>query len=476
MVTSMTGRPLAEQPAYAIATIAQRRQALATTLGVLLVAIMAVPYGERSIGAIDGLLPAIGSGSMVAMVVSGVLLANQYHSTRYVPYAVLSVAYWTTAILLAPYMLFSAHAFSLGAFGMGTQVAPWLWIVWHATFVLLVAGYVWSDSYFARHEIDRMDGAEFVRRYALTAGVFVAGGVAAVLLFAHKLPILIADGTYTLTYHLLVQQLLLTSACIVMATMIARNALRNPTNLWVCVVLAAYTIEIFLNGDVISAPYLVAWYAGLFCAAAWQSVFLFVQLHHANQQLAAYAADTRTLVEETQRDALTNLFNRRGFDDHFELALAESKAARASVALLALDLDHFKAYNDHFGHLAGDDALRQISAAMMGAVNRPADACCRVGGEEFAIILSETDESGAQIVAERVRLAVMRLRIKHAPEIQLPCMTISVGVAVTDAAASITAKALHDRADKALYRAKRLGRNCVVVADGARDSGGLRVV
>lgn len=471
----MTGRPLVEQPAYAIATIAQRRNALATTLSVLLPAIMAVPYADRWVGPIDGLLPAMGAAAMVAMIVSGVLLGNQYTSTRHVPFAVLSVAYWTTAILLGPYMLFSAHAFSATAFGMGPQIAPWLWIVWHAAFVLLVAGYVWSDSYFGRHAIDRADGIEFVRHYALSAAVLGAAAVASVVLFAHKLPMLVAGGTFTLSYHLVVQQLLLTSSCIVMATMVARNALRNPTSLWVCVVLAAYTIEIVLNGDVIDAPYTVGWYVGFVSAAAWQSVFLFVQLRHANEQLAAYAADTQTLVEVTQRDALTNLFNRRGFDDHFELALADSKAARGSIALLALDLDHFKAYNDHFGHLAGDDALRQVAGAMMSAVNRPADACCRVGGEEFAIILSETDESGAQIVAERVRLAVMRLRIKHAPEILLPSMTVSVGVAVADAGSGVTAKALHERADQALYRAKRLGRNCVVAADGPRDNG-LRVV
>jgi len=470
----MTGRPLAHNLST-VATIAQRRAALATAIGLVCVAVAAAPFGSRPGPHLDAIVPAIGSAAIVAMIVSAMMLRNQYQTTRFVPLAVLSTAYWITGLLLVPSLLFTKGVFSPTAFGLGAQAAPWMWIVWHAAFVMLAAGYVWSESYFSRSAVDSEDGAAFARCYALGATVIAAAAVAVLVTSHQYLPILIAPGGYTLTYHLLVGQLLLTSASIVMATMIARNALRQTSNLWLCVVLLAYALEIVLHGDVIAEPFTIAWYAGFGIGALWQTMFLFVQLRHANEQLAAYAADTRTLVEETKRDALTNLFNRRGFEDRFELALTTSRAARGSIALLTLDLDHFKAYNDHFGHLAGDDALRQIAGAIMAAVNRPADACCRVGGEEFAIILAETDEAGAQTVAERVRIAVLRLRIRHAPEIALPAMTVSVGIAVAPADAVSSVQTLYERADQALYRAKRLGRNCVVSADGPRE-GALRIV
>jgi len=471
----MSGRPLADHLTYAVATITQRRAALATVLGLIFFAILAVPFGTHPAGQIDAILPAVGSAMMVAMIVSGVMLRNEYHTTRFVPLAILSVAYWTTAILLLPYMLASRHAFSATGFGLGAQTAPWLWIVWHAAFVMLVGAYVWSDSYFSRNAVTPPDAAEIVRRCTMVTAIVAGSAVGLIVVFHARLPALVGPGGYTQAYRLLVSQLLLASACVVMATMIARNALRHTTHLWLTVVLAAFTVDVYLNGEIVNGPFTVAWYMGFFEAAVWQSTFLFVQLRHANEQLAAFVAGTRSLVEETQRDALTNLFNRRGFDDRFELALADSKASDASIALLALDLDHFKAYNDHFGHLAGDEALRAVAGAMTSTVNRPSDACCRVGGEEFAIILSGTNEAGAATVAERVRLAVMRLRIRHAPEVALPAMTVSVGVAVMHSAAQITAKTLYDRADQALYRAKRLGRNRVVTSTEPRDAA-LRVV
>jgi diguanylate cyclase (GGDEF)-like protein len=474
MASYMLRRPLAENLTYAVASLSQRRAALATVLGLLFFAVITAPFGERRMGEFEALGPAITSAVMVAMFVSAGMLRNQYHTTRYVPFAVLAVAYATTAILQLPYLLTFPHVFSANGFGFGPQVATYFWLTWHAAFVLLVAGYVWADSYFSRNAVEPLDAAEFLRRYTLLAGVCTAGVIAAIV-FHKEVPALISAGGYTPLYHLLVEQLLLASACIVMATLIARNALRHTTHLWLCVVLAAFAIETYVSGELVGSRFSLGWYMGYLEAAAWQTLFLFVQLHHANEQLAAFAADTRSLVEETKRDALTGLFNRRGFDDRFELALADCEESNSWIALLVLDLDHFKAYNDHFGHLAGDEALRRVAAEMTSLINRPSDACCRVGGEEFAIILGGTDEAGAKTLAERLRLGVMRLRIRQAPEIPVPTMTVSIGLAVEHTANVPTAKALYERADQALYRAKRTGRNRVVAHNEPRDPN-LRIV
>jgi diguanylate cyclase (GGDEF)-like protein len=241
------------------------------------------------------------------------------------------------------------------------------------------------------------------------------------------------------------------------------------------VVLAAFTIEIGLNADIVSGRFTLAWYMGFFEAAVWQCLFLGVQLRHLNEQLLNFATTTEKLTEKAHRDALTGLYNRRAFDERLENAVKDCRESNATIAILLLDLDHFKAYNDHFGHLAGDDALREVARAMQNRVNRPADACCRVGGEEFAIILAPVEDTGALTVAERVRMSVQQLRIRHAPQIDLPGMTVSIGVAVANAANAAAVATLYQRADQALYRAKALGRNRVISHVEGRDAN-LRIV
>jgi diguanylate cyclase (GGDEF)-like protein len=112
------------------------------------------------------------------------------------------------------------------------------------------------------------------------------------------------------------------------------------------------------------------------------------------------------------------------------LAAAFEEAAQkdGTVALVALDLDHFKAYNDHFGHIAGDEALKNVGRALASVVTRQRDAACRIGGEEFAVILPFTDEEGAMTIAERIRAQILHMNIQHAPGYDK--LTVSVGLAV----------------------------------------------
>jgi diguanylate cyclase (GGDEF)-like protein len=440
----------------------------------LAAAVCTIPIGTQQLGAPDALLPAITSAAVVAMLVSAAMLRGRYHTTRYAPLAILATGYSITAALLLPYMLSFPGVFSANGFGIGAQATPWLWIAWHASFVMGLAGYVWADSFFSRKAIDVAACSIIVRRYTLWALTVAVGAVAVIISCRASLPILVRGGAYTPFFHLLVDQLLLASVCVVLATLVARTALRHTTHLWLGVVLAAFAIDVYLNGQVVNARFSVAWYMGFLEAAAWQTIFLFVQLHDSDQQFAAIAADTRSLHEETQRDALTGLFNRRGYADRYALALRESCAVGKSIALLAVDVDYFKAFNDHFGHLAGDEALRSVAAAMLAGVNRPADAVCRMGGDEFVIVLASTDERGAVAVAERIRANIARRRIRNAPNVPIQAMSASIGIAVAPGEANESALALHERADKALYRAKNLGRDRLACADG-RESG-LRAV
>lgn len=175
-------------------------------------------------------------------------------------------------------------------------------------------------------------------------------------------------------------------------------------------------------------------------------------------------------LEELARvDALTRVGNRRAFDER--LAEEWSRMARTGtdLAVLILDVDNFKDFNDTFGHPAGDDCLKQLASVVDSNLARPGDFVSRYGGEEFAVILPSTDRAGAIRVAERLRKAVEGLSIEHAPSAQHPVVTVSIGGATTDAVDCDVAKELVSEADERLYEAKRAGRNVVAVTASAPE-------
>ncbi|HBF51236.1 MAG TPA: diguanylate cyclase, partial [Massilia sp.] len=163
-------------------------------------------------------------------------------------------------------------------------------------------------------------------------------------------------------------------------------------------------------------------------------------------------------------DVLTGLANRRRFDE--TLAAEHERARRSGMpfSLILLDVDYFKKYNDRYGHVAGDDCLRQVAGAIATGPRRPTDLAARYGGEEFAVILPDTDRDGACAVAEKIRQAVLALDVAHADS---ACGTVSISLGVhtcwpaTDAAS--TPLACIEAADALLYRAKTDGRNRLAV-------------
>jgi diguanylate cyclase (GGDEF)-like protein len=174
------------------------------------------------------------------------------------------------------------------------------------------------------------------------------------------------------------------------------------------------------------------------------------------------------LWQASRQDALTGLGNRRDLDDTLDKAVRTSRRTGAPLALIMIDVDQFKTFNDHYGHPAGDACLRAIAGALRDGLVRREDRVSRYGGEEFTVILADTREAEAVAIAERLRLAVRAMNLPHAgrPE---GIVTISLGVAVMtgEASAAIAdAAALIDAADHALYRAKEAGRDRVESVSG----------
>jgi diguanylate cyclase (GGDEF)-like protein len=158
-------------------------------------------------------------------------------------------------------------------------------------------------------------------------------------------------------------------------------------------------------------------------------------------------------------DSLTGIANRRRFDETLEVEMRRCQRSGQPISLLLLDIDHFKHYNDHFGHGMGDLCLTQVAASLQTNAARAADLVARYGGEEFAVILPHTDTEGAQQIAERLRTAILELNIPHAPDTGQAQVSISIGVTTALSTDQLSASGLVAAADKMLYQAKAGGRN-----------------
>lgn len=177
-----------------------------------------------------------------------------------------------------------------------------------------------------------------------------------------------------------------------------------------------------------------------------------------------YAMELRESVNNSiamaVTDDLTGLYNRRYFDRHLNILLSKAQEQDRNLAVMILDIDHFKSVNDTYGHDVGDMVLKEFSARMKRNI-RGVDLACRFGGEEFVVLMPDTDVSNAELVAERVRQAVGEKTFEINGQRPLT-VTVSVGVSFNESLAD-TSESLIKRADLALYRAKREGRNRVIL-------------
>jgi diguanylate cyclase (GGDEF)-like protein len=163
-------------------------------------------------------------------------------------------------------------------------------------------------------------------------------------------------------------------------------------------------------------------------------------------------------------DGLTGLNNRRTFGEILDLEWRRAHRARSVFSLLFVDIDRFKAYNDTYGHQAGDHALAAVAKCIGESIRRPGDTAARYGGEEFVVVLPNTPASGASFIAEKIRAAICDLSLDHAGS-EYGCVTASIGSASWEPGSGMDVSDMIKDADRALYRAKAMGRNAVAVAN-----------
>lgn len=168
-------------------------------------------------------------------------------------------------------------------------------------------------------------------------------------------------------------------------------------------------------------------------------------------------------------DGLTGIANRRRFDEFMKKEWMRARREKSEISMILVDVDNFKAYNDHYGHQMGDDTLKLVANTLSSVLNRPADLLARYGGEEFVVVLPDTDLEGAVNMAERFRLKVMNLQREHLKS-DTGFVTISAGVGNCDAGKTgSTPETLLEKTDRALYAAKASGRNRVLDYTQTKD-------
>ena len=174
--------------------------------------------------------------------------------------------------------------------------------------------------------------------------------------------------------------------------------------------------------------------------------------------------DTNLVLQRLMNsDGLTGLSNRRHFDEYLELEWRRSIREQTQLSLLMIDVDYFKAYNDAFGHLEGDEALRQVAKAIRANSSRPSDLPARYGGEQFALVLPNTSPGGARLLAEKLRQSIASMNIPHIAPSQGSSLTVSIGLATVVPQVGSHSRQLIQSADQGLYAAKHNGRNQVAV-------------
>jgi diguanylate cyclase (GGDEF)-like protein len=399
--------------------------------------------------------------SIAAISVTSVLLWAQARVTRSAPLSVLALGYALTSLVMLPYMLFFHGMWPqlINVVSADTETSAWLYIEWHLVFLCSMLAYFGARRYFAdRAPLDAPAFRSF-RRRLYWIGAAIIGFTVPPLIWADDLPRLGSQGHATALF-VVVTIVIVATALAAIVVAYRSNRFRAVLDLWLAVACLSMIADIVLT--LLSRQFTAGWYVSRLSILLGASSVLSVLLFQTANIYAQLAVTAERLRNESLTDPLTGLANRRRFDQHFEAVMRDAARSKRPVGLLMLDIDNFKSYNDTYGHQAGDECLRAIALLINDNIGRARDLAARTGGEEMAVIMPEADIRGALTVAERIRAAVEGAVIPQGRGALHKVVTVSIGVTSTLDPAGARIENIIESADRALYRAKSSGRNCVV--------------
>lgn len=386
------------------------------------------------------------------------LLAAQFAATRQPVLGALGGAYAFTALAVALQLLTFPGVFTpTGLLGAGPHSAAWMWIFWHAGFPFFVILAASTRYQLGRALINTSHVGRWV--WLFIGGPFLLGAALCALAIYGNLPAAInsantarlfpSGATVLVTWSLNV-------AAIVVVLLTGR--LRTVLDQWLLIAVLACFVDTTLN-FLSTSRFSVGWYTArifsmfaagvLVCLLVWEVSLLYQRLLHAHA----------SLLQTSVRDGLTGVYNRAYFNEQYPKAIDHARRTHTPLSLIVIDIDHFKQYNDAFGHLQGDACLTAVASALGGVARRPPDFVARYGGEEFAVVLPDADLHDATEIAEHAREAVMQLSLDSPTPPGY--ITISAGCAAIGRSGLLSPNQLIAAADAAMYRAKASGRNQV---------------
>ncbi len=296
--------------------------------------------------------------------------------------------------------------------------------------------------------------------------------------------VLFVVATYTATFEKLyaevaavgvtVTGLLVTFLCVSAAAAGSSYALSGVilVNLFACLFLGLFFYQAaVISALLVAAHVSMAYLAGLafdellFSAAMLLAVAVIgnIATYNLEYALRTNFLETRLLNELAERDSLTGLYNRRIFDDYVQRIWRQARRERVGVEIIFIDIDFFKIYNDLYGHQHGDDCLKKVAKIISKYPKRPLDFCARYGGEEFVIVLFGPPSEYGRFAPEQIRRDIVGLEIPHEGSTVAHTVTVSIGVAQAEPGGGRSLAGAIQAADEALYEAKRLGRNRIVL-------------
>ena len=452
----------------------ERRFAWAAVVVSLILFMVALPYSALQFSRHPAFLPIYTTSLIISDLITAVMLYGQYYALRARALLLLSAAYLFTAMATFAYALvFPGLLAPGGLLGSGPQTTSVMYMFWHAGFPLLVLAYAWAKRAPRPLLVPPLPPARgpILLSIALVL-LAVAAGTALATQGQDYLPMFLDGDRTTPTGHRVLFSIWLLSVAALAALGLSRP--HSALDVWLLVVMCVWVLDVAMAAVFNTGRYDLGWYAGrLYGFLAACGLLLVFLSEHARSyaKLVRVSAELRTandmLWQISMQDGLTQLSNRRAFDRYLQEQRAVAQRHGRPLALVLMDVDHFKAYNDLYGHQAGDDCLKQVAAALRSCCRRPSDLAARYGGEEFALILPDTEPLGALHVAETLRNTVLRCELPHAACSTGPLVSVSVGVSVAKPDSPASVEPLLAAADAALYLAKHRGRNQVAYADAA---------
>jgi diguanylate cyclase (GGDEF)-like protein len=457
---TMTGRErLREGFGTEAVALRHRLTFLAIAIGLLAVFGATYPHASRSMAQLPAFVPAFLTAVIVAELITAYLLFVHTPLSRRFDLLWLAGAYlFSSAMATGQLLVFPGLLALHGLFGAGPQSAVWIWVLWHGGFPALVSIAMvvsWSDKHAPSHRRPRIG-------HALAMGAFVLCLAMVfeivVTRFQGSLPILITGRSYADLVHSTVGQAVLSLNIVALVLVLLVTRGRTVLDGGLAIAVLASTLDVALSLKA-GTRFSLGWYIGRAGSVVTAVSVLIVFLREVTLLYARVIRLNERLAEQAAIDVTTGLFNRRHFNRQLHVTLRDAVRRHDTTALLLIDIDHFKLYNDRYGHLAGDDCLHQVAQAIAAATRRPRDIAARYGGEEFALILPATGPEGARHLAQRVLAAIRSLNLAHGTSPTVAAVTVSIGVGTGKPGTRF--EELIRTSDDALYAAKREGRDRV---------------